>query len=147
MARGFTVTETIDKPAADVWAYLTDLNNHASQWMDGVEDMIQLTPGDIKPGTGFSFHSRGRMHQTEVTSFSESAAKNVIALTSKQGSVTATYVYTVAPNGENQTHLQLDATCECSGFLVLLSPLIAYMIKRADSGQLANLKQAILQKG
>lgn len=140
MASGFSVSETINRPAAVVWAYLTNFNN-ADRWMDGIDDMIQLTPGRVDVGTGFNFHARGKMHQTEVTAFQDG---KLITLTSKQGGMTAAYTYTITPINGEKAEITLDVTCRPSGLLVLFGPLFAWVMKRADGEQMSNLKQAIL---
>ena len=145
MARGFSVTETIKRPSAEVWAYLIDFNNHASDWMDGIDDMIQLTPGKIEIGTGFNFNARGKMHQTEVTAYAETGNEKLIALTSNQGGIAATYTYRVVPASETETTMHLDVVCQASGLWILIRPLIAIAMKRSDGGQLTNIKKAIQQ--
>ena len=144
MARGFTVTETINRPAAEIWSYLIDFS-HATDWMDGIDDMIQLTPGRIGMGTGFNFHTRGRMHQTEVTTFDPE--NHTIALTSKQGNITATYTYTVMEGTHINSTISMHVTCQASGLMVLFQPILLWVMKRTDSSQLANLKAALAAHG
>jgi hypothetical protein len=65
-----------------------------------------------------------------------------MALTSRQGTVTATYTYSLQAQG-NRTEVRLDAICEASGLWSLIHPVIVFAMKRSDSSQLARLKQAI----
>ena len=138
MADGFTVTETLDHAPADVWACLTDFAN-ASQWMTGIGDFIQITPGPLGIGTQLRFKARGKERETRVTAFDPG---KLIALTSTQGGVTATYTYAVTPSGDG-TDMVLKATCNAAGFWKLLHPVIVLAMKNSDSSQLANLKRAM----
>ncbi len=111
MAGGFTVRETIKRSPQEVWGYLTDFGN-AKKWMTGVEEMTPLIQGPIEVGTRFRFKARGKEHESEVTALEPGKR---IALTSTQGGVTATYVYSLAPAGDN-TEVTLNAVCEATGF-------------------------------
>lgn len=104
MAKGFSVTEIIDRQQDEVWAFLTDFDQ-AAQWMTAVEKMTQATPGPIQAGTRFTFLSRGAERDTEVTAWEPNKR---IALTSTQGGVTATYDYSLAPVSSG-TEITLNA--------------------------------------
>ena len=138
MAKGFHVEETIGAPADEVWAYLTDFRR-AGAWMPGVEDMTQLDPGPLGVGTRFGFAARGKARETHVTAYEPG---RLIALTSTQGGVTATYTYTLESAGGG-TKVALDAVCEAAGLWKVLHPLILVAMRKSDSAQLANLKLAI----
>ena len=141
MADGFSVRETIPRPPADVWAYLTDFGN-AQEWMTGIGPMTQTTPGALEVGTRFRFEARGKERETRVTALDPGKR---IALTSTQGGVTATYTYVVEPAG-NGTEVTLDAVCEAAGVWKLIHPIIVIAMKRSDSSQLANLKAAFTRE-
>lgn len=141
MTRGFHVAEQIDARPEEVWSALTDFTN-ARRWMNGVEEMVQETSGALGLGTRFRFRSRGHVHHTVVTEF---VPGQKIALTSTQGGITATYIYSVLPSDRGST-ITLNATCTAKGYWKLVHPLIAYAMKRADSRQLANLTAEIRQK-
>lgn len=138
MAGGFAVRETIERSPEDVWAYLTDFAN-AHAWMTAVDAMTHTTDGPLRVGTRFKFHARGRERETEVTALDPG---RLIALTSTQGGVSATYTYEVMP-AAGGTEVALDARCRASGIWNLLHPLIVFAMKRSDSSQLANLKAAM----
>ena len=91
MSKGFSVKETIDQPKAVVWDFLTDFNK-ADKWMTGVDQMKQISDGPIKTGTRLSFVARGKERETRVTALDSG---KMIALTSTQGGVTATYTYSL----------------------------------------------------
>ena len=142
MAGGFTVRETIKRSPQEVWDYLTDFGN-AKKWMTGVEEMTQITQGPLEMGTLFRFKARGKEHESEVTALEPGKR---IALTSTQGGVTATYVYSLAPAG-NDTEVSLNAECKATGFWKLIHPIIVFAMKKSDSSHLARLKTAITSRG
>ena len=141
MTGGFVAKETLSQAPEEVWAYLTDLRN-AGEWMTGVENMTQKTPGPLEIGTRFSFESRGRERETRVTALDPGER---IALTSTQGGVTATYTYSMSPTGEG-TELTLEAMCEADGVWKLLHPLIVFAMKKSDASHLSNLKAAMSRR-
>ena len=125
-----------------MWGYLTDFGN-AKKWMTGVEEMTPLTQGPIEVGTRFRFKARGKDRESEVTALKPGKR---IALTSTQGGVTATFIYSLAPAGES-TAVTLNATCKATGFWRLLHPFIVFAMKQSDSSHLAKLKTAIVSGG
>jgi len=135
---GFTVTETIERPAAAVWSALTDWRN-ASRWM-GTGDLAPTTNGAVGVGTRLSFESRGQTHESEISRFEPGKS---ITLRSKQRGITAVYEYRLESRGP-ATEVQLTANCWGTGLLwKLAAPLIGIAMKRADSGQLAALKRVV----
>jgi len=128
MAAGFSVTQRIERSPDEVWAYLTDFQN-AQDWMPGVEDMRATAEGPPAVGTEFTFGSRGKSRETRVTALDPGTR---FALTSTQGGVSATYAYSLAPDGDG-TRVTLDAVCEATGLWTLLHPLIAFARKQSDS--------------
>ncbi|MEM7118694.1 MAG: SRPBCC family protein [Chloroflexota bacterium] len=138
MTNGFSVRETINRPANEVWTFMSNLEE-AHRWMNGIEPMRRKTADPIDVGTVFAFDARGAERITKITAWEPGRQ---MALTSQQGGMTATYLYSVA-NGDDvgTTAVSLEATCEASGFFwKLLSPLIVRLMKQSDSGQLAQLK-------
>ncbi|MCP4327238.1 MAG: hypothetical protein GY791_02215 [Alphaproteobacteria bacterium] len=142
MADGFTVTETIAAPPAEVWDFLTNFR-HAQDWMTGIDDMTQTTPGPLEVGTHLEFRARGKMRQSRVTALDRGER---IALTSTQGGVTATYTYSLVPVGAG-TETTLHAVCEATGLWKLLHPVIVIAMKKSDSSHLAKLKAAMARHG
>lgn len=138
MQDGFTVTERIDRPVQEVWTFLSDMNN-AGKWMTGITHMKPITSGSIGVGSKFSFPARGAERESEVTAW---VPKKLLALTSTQGGVTATYEYSLTGN-EQWIQVQLHAVCQAKGVWRLVHPLILFLMKKSDSGHLLNLKRAI----
>jgi uncharacterized protein YndB with AHSA1/START domain len=119
MADGFTVQETLDHAPAEVWAYLTDFDN-APQWMTGIGTFTRMTQGPLEIGTRFGFKARGKERETRVTALDPG---RLIALTSTQGGVTATYTYALTPAGDG-TEITLTAVCKATGLWILVHPVI-----------------------
>lgn len=138
MSNGFNVKETIDQPPQLVWDFLTDFSK-AGKWMTGVEEISLIKEGPIKIGTRLSFKARGKERESQVTALEQG---KLIALTSTQGGVTATYTYSIESEGDN-TLITLDAVCNAVGFWRLLHPIILLAMKLSDSSHLAKLKTAI----
>jgi len=134
MADGFEVRKRVDAAPDEVWAYLTRLDRAAAS-MPGVEAMTQLDAGPLGLGTRFGFAARGNVRETRITAFE---SDRLMALTSTQGGVTATYTYALAPSGDG-TDVTLSAVCRASGVWRLLHPLIVIAMRRSDSSQLINL--------
>ena len=138
MSRGFRAEETINRPVDQVWSYLTD-PSHVTDWMDGV-DRFRFPDGNhVGPGSTYEFEARGVKRDGLVTIWEPQAR---MALSSTQGGVTAIYTYELQKSGDS-TQVSLHAECEAKGTWRLLHPLIGFMMKRADQGQLSNLKRAI----
>ncbi len=138
MTRGFRVSARIDRPAHEVWAFLTNFEN-AEKWMTGVDDMRPVTPGPPRLGARLKFKARGRERESKITAWDPCRR---IALTSTRGGITATYEYSLSP-ASGSTQLTLEAACQARGFWKLLHPLIVLAMKRNDSTHLAKLKNAI----
>ena len=141
MAEGFQATEHIVGSMEEVWACLTDWQR-APEWMNGIEDMHAPKGGPVGEGTRLAFRSRGAERETTVVAWSP---PHQLALRSQQGGMTATYEYTCEPENGG-TRLTLRARCEARGLgWRLASPVIGYLMKRADSGQVAALKHLVEQ--
>ena len=139
---GFTIREHFRFPPEEVWDYLTDFRN-AKEWMTGIDGMTQDGSGPPQVGTRLRFRARGKERSSQVSVLVPGTR---IALTSKQGGITATYTYSLEPSGDG-TEATLDANCEASGAWRLIHPLIVFAMKRSDSSHLANLKSAMERRG
>lgn len=141
-SRGFKVAETIDLPAEALWNVLTDWAR-APEWMGPVEYIAVADGGTTRANATLRFGSRGAERESTITTFDP---PRQLALTSTQSGVTAVYQYHLREVGE-RTEITLEATCTASGLIRLLHPLIGYLMKRADSGQLAALKRTATRPG
>jgi len=138
VASGFSVKEHIPANPEQVWAYLTDFDN-AQKWMPGIDRMALPVGQILETGSVLTFNARGKDRETRVTALEKGKR---LALTSKQGGVTATYEYLLAPVPDG-AEITLNARCKATGFWKLLHPVIVIAMKKADSPQLVNLKALI----
>jgi carbon monoxide dehydrogenase subunit G len=137
MAKGFTVTETIERPIDEVWGFLSDWKSMPS-WMKGVDTIGPAGDGPIGEGTRVTFTARGAERESTIAAWEP---PRVMTLVSTQGGMTATYEYSCA-EVEGGTEVTLHAECVARGFMwKAMSPLIGYMMKRTDSPQLSALKR------
>ena len=136
--RGFEASETIDRPIEEVWTLLTDFRR-APEWMTEVVRIEHDPSVPLGPGATLATHVRRSKSPmaTEIVAWSPPLQ---MVLRSRQGGITAVYSYRCA-GADGGTRVTLDARCSADGlFWRLLHPLIAAMMKRADGGQLAALK-------
>lgn len=135
---GFEASETIGRPPEQVWAFLTDWSR-ASEWMPGVESLRVANDGPSRAGAQLVFTSRGAERGSTITLWEPPKR---LTLRSKQGGVTADYVYTLEPEGSG-TRLTLQAECRMSGFWILLGPVIRRAMARSDRVQPARVRAAL----
>ena len=134
----FVVEENIARPVAEVWRGLTEPALMA-RWM-GVEN-IRCADGAVRAGATLLFRARGAEQRSQVCAFE---APRTLTLESKQGGVTARYSYELEAPTAHTTRVRLRAQCRTEGVLWnLLAPLIAFAMRRADSGQLRALRRAL----
>jgi uncharacterized protein YndB with AHSA1/START domain len=135
VTRAFSATRAFDRPAAEVWAQLTDWE-HAAGWL-GVDDI--RADGPTAVGTELVFRARGKRRRSEIVALEPDRS---ITLRSRQGGVTADYTYAVEAQGDG-SRATLTADVATSGSWVLLAPVIRAAIRREDAGQLDRLAQAL----
>ena len=138
MTRTLSVEEEIQRPAAEVWAGLTDWGN-ASKWMPGIEGMA--ADGETATGTKLKFRARGGERSSEIV---HCDAGRSIVLRSVQGGVTADYRYEVHDIDGGSTRVTLVADCHITGlWWRIVSPLLRIAIRSTDGKQLRLLKATI----
>jgi hypothetical protein len=136
---GFHASETIALPREKVWVAATDWSR-ASEWMKGIEKMHAIDPGPVGPGSRLAFQSRGSEHESTVVGWQVGQS---FALRSKQGGMTADYVYHFEKY-RGGTNVTLDADCRGEGLgWRIVTPLIGLLMARADSGQIRALKEML----
>lgn len=134
----FFVSETIDRPLDEVWAFATDFSG-APRWMKGVDRMWAADPGPVGEGSVLVFETRGAERRSTVSCWEP---RRRVALRSVQGGVTATYTYVFEARGD-RTEVALEAVCEFRGAMKLLAPLVGWLVERTDGGQLRDLAAAL----
>ncbi|MBM2618756.1 SRPBCC family protein [Actinoplanes sp. LDG1-06] len=131
MTTAFTASATVDRPAGEVWARLTDWPA-APAWMSGVES-IHVSGDDL------TFRARGRDRTARVEVVEPG---RTVVVHSAQGGVTAAYTYTCVPEGGG-TRVTLTADCRVGGVWRPFAGLLRAAIRKADGGQPAALKRVV----
>jgi carbon monoxide dehydrogenase subunit G len=127
----FIASATVERPAAEVWARLTDWPA-APAWMPGVES-IRVSGPDL------TFRTRGRDRTGRIEIVEPG---RTVVVHSSQGGVSAAYTYSCVPDG-GRTTVTLTADCHAGGIWRPFAGLLRAAIRRADSGQIAALKRVI----
>jgi uncharacterized protein YndB with AHSA1/START domain len=135
MSQAFAASRTVEHSADDVWRRLTDWGA-AAGWL-GVDGVRADGPTDV--GTRLTFRTRGRERTAEIVALDPGRS---VTLRSRQGGVTADYVYSVEPAGAG-ARLGLLADVRTTGLWRPLAPVIRAAIRRTDSGQLDALARAL----
>jgi carbon monoxide dehydrogenase subunit G len=127
----FTASATIERPAPEVWARLTDWPA-APAWMPGVQSLRVS-------GSELTFQARGRDRTGRIEVVEPG---RTVVLRSARGGVTAAYTYTCVPDGD-RTRVTLTADCVAAGAWRPFGGLLRAAIRRADGGQLAAFKRVV----
>lgn len=135
MTQAFTVSRELDSPPGTVWEQLTDWDR-AAEWL-GVDSIHAEGPTAV--GTTLVFRARGKDRRSEIVDLDPGRS---ITLLSRQGGVTADYVYTVEPTGSG-SRATLTADVRTGGLWSLLGPVIRAAIRKEDAGQLDALERAL----
>ena len=132
MTRTLSIEETIQRPAPEVWAALTDWPN-AHKWMPGIDGMA--ADGETAAGTTLTFRARGADRSSTII---HCDAGRSVVLRSVQGGVTADYAYEVHDLDGHATRVTLVADCQITGlWWRAVSPLLRIAIRFSDGKQLA----------
>ena len=142
----FQLTETvrIDRPAAEVWAMLTDFPN-VPTWEDGVLEVRQTSPG--RPAIGATFVARrvygGRetIVDCRITDWQvdRSVTMEIIGGPTRRASVR----YAVEPMGDRACRVTYSAQGEMRPLLAWLTPLVPAMGRRLIRSNLATLERLL----
>lgn len=136
---GFEATVMIARPVEDVWAFMTDWSR-AHEWMNGVDSIEPVGGKPVEEGSTIRFHARGAERSSILVGWQP---PRTMVLQSRQGGVTATYAYSIAPAGDG-ARVTLRADCAMRGAWKLLGPLIRFMMKRVDGKQPEQMKRLML---
>ena len=140
------MSEHIDRPVEDVFAYVTDLDN-ALNWLPAVTRLEQVTQGSVAVGTRYretrQVGDREGRVEMEVTEYDPPRR---YATAFDRGGYQSTYRYTFEAEGSG-TQARLVCVVTGRGLKRLTALLVVRAMKRFDGGQLASLKAAIESDG
>jgi uncharacterized protein YndB with AHSA1/START domain len=139
----FSNTITIDRPAADVFAYLADPEN-LPQWNYAISETRKTSDGPVGVGSRYSQIRTIPAHSEETLEVTEFEPDLKFAMQGDLGPFYAEVGYQLAPEGEG-TVLTNTMNLQPSGPLRLIAPLAATRVKAAVAANLKALKQHLEQ--
>ena len=136
------VSETIARPPADVFAFVSDMRNE-SQWHT---DVLQadLTAGTtVGQGSTFAVRYKPMMGMSEATStVVEYDPPRKVVFDIDMGKMHGTNTMVIEADGD-ASRITRRVDVEPGGFLKIMSPVMGGMIRKANAGFLANLKRVL----
>lgn len=139
MNRAFLSREHIQASPERVWAVLTDWSR-APEWMSSVTSVEPADGSGQGVGAVLRFGARGKVAESTVEAWEVGRS---LCLTSKQGGVTASYLYELEPH-RGGTNMVLEVSCTAQGLVWrLLSPVIRLAMRWTDGRQLEELKRVV----
>lgn len=140
-----TVTSTvdIDRPAADVFAYVSDFENNP-KWQGGMKSAKWTSEGPL--GVGSTYDQIATMlGKTIVTSFKVTAFEpgSSVTIESTSGSFPITVTRSVEATGEGSCRASANVYGEPGGFFKLMRPLMRSMVEGSVRKDWANLKELL----
>ncbi|MDQ3662413.1 MAG: SRPBCC family protein [Actinomycetota bacterium] len=138
----FEITEVVDRPAEEVFAYLTDPEK-LPEWQSMVSESRQDSSGLMSVGTRVTnvrnFLGRRIESQAEVTAY-ESPRRFDLRVVS--GPVPFQISHTLEPR-EGTTIVKVEAQGEPGGFFKLAEPLVGRQAERQFKNDFATLKDLL----
>ena len=137
----------IDRPAAEVFAYIADLEK-APEYVPSLVSIRKVSPGETGVGTRYEevVELAGRRGDgtMEVTEY---APPRVLAHKGEGGSASFTTKFIVEPDGDDACTVTQEYSVKLSGFGgKLIAPMVNRTVKSTNEEAAANLKK-ILETG
>jgi hypothetical protein len=142
--RTFTYTEHIDRPPAEVFAFMMDFSN-ASRWRNLVRRMEIVGGGAPREGSEIlvTFDAMGKTRQVVSTLWAYDPPRRIGQRNTESG-ITGTFEYRLEP-ASNGTTITFSADVRPHGLMWLVFPLLLRAHRHRYRDQLANFKRAIEQ--
>ena len=137
-----TCTVVIDRPVAEVFAYVSDVAR-LPEWVAAIVDARPTSAEPIGRGSTFTNVVRALGRRVEIVQeVTEYEPQRRVVLRSVSGPLPSTLTQTFEPAGDS-THLtQVIAFARCHSFK-LAGPLVAAGARRHMAGDLATLKRLL----
>lgn len=139
----FTNTITIHRPAAEVFAYLADLEN-LPRWNYAIQQTRKVSPGPVAVGTRYEQVRTVPTRQEESLEVVELEAGRRLTVRGTLNRLPAHLEYHLESAGET-TVLSNTVDLEARGPLALVSPIATRQIKAAVAENLGVLKSLLEQ--
>jgi carbon monoxide dehydrogenase subunit G len=135
-------TESIARPAADVFAFVSDVRNDP-RWHTDVLEARLIEGSSVAQGSTFAITFKPFMGESEGTvTVSEYQPPNRVVLRSRMGKMKPATILTVAPDGGG-SRITRRIEMEATGLLRLMAPFMGGMARKRNAGFLANLKREL----
>ena len=120
------LTQTINRPAADVFATVADLTTFPN-WNPTTVSVTKLTEGELGLGTKFEMAIKGfGKQEIELTEYEEN---RLVRLTPRSKMFQGGHRYTLTAEGE-QTRIDHELVMQPKGLWVLLTPFMGFMSRK-----------------
>lgn len=131
----------ISRPIADVWSYLSDLEN-VPEWNYAIQQTVKITPGPIRAGTEFRQTRNLPRPSEESIRITKLEAPEVVEVSGTLGPFQARLVYSLAATEAgtrlvNRIHLTADGPAR------ILARLATGRMRRAVAENLTVLKEIL----
>jgi len=140
MARKFVQSEIINRPVAEVFAFLSNFENNA-QWEPSVLEAHQVSSEPMQVGTKLSeirkFMGRQVASNYEVIGYE---TNRKFAVQSVSGPIQVKASYTFEPT-ESGTKITDTAEFEIHGFFKLMAPLFGMMVRNQMESNFRKIKE------
>jgi len=141
------ITEiTIAAPLDKVAKFASDPDN-ATQWYDNIKSVWWKTEKPLTKGSQVTFTAEfiGRIleYTYQVTEF---VPEERLVMQTAEGPFPMKTTYIWKKDSKGHTHMTLRNTGQVSGFSKLFTPIMARMMKKANTKDLAKLKQILERK-
>lgn len=135
-------TVTVDRPVADVYAYLKDFTT-STEWDAGT---VRTTRESGDGGVGTRYHNVSKFlgRQTELTYVITALEENaLIRLRGENKTVVANDTMSLAATPGGGTEINYRAEFDFKGLVRLVAPLTAPAFRRLGDGSAAGLRAAL----
>ena len=130
----------IDRPAEDVFAYVSDHTN-APRWQRGLIEVRRATDGPIGVGTRHTLVRTFMGRRMEASNeFTQYEPNKLVGFKIASDGATAQAWYVVEPEGTDRARLTSRIEMQPSGLFRLAQPLIAASLRREVEANLDDLK-------
>jgi Polyketide cyclase / dehydrase and lipid transport len=132
----------VNRPVPEVFAFMSEPAN-LFKWSRATEEIRQLTPGAIQPGSRFEIISRflGRRISSIITVSEYIENEKVSSQGDSGGMKLSSTTYYIA-QGEN-TLMKMETELEPSGWWMLIAPFLPRMIRRRSAVEHNLLRESL----
>lgn len=139
------VERTIDRPAGDVFAFISDMRNNP-RWQNGMRRCEWVTPPPTCVGSRYdqeaSFLGKKILSTFEVTVYEPG---RVFEATTVKSSFPITFHREVRPIDDRTSRVQAVITGDASGFFKLAEPVLRHLTACSINGDYDRLKALLEQ--